>query len=76
MTIEQFGRGIRQYFHADPDKFLFKDVLIAFGDVMLDIIYFDDWLKEQEGYDDCKSIRENVEAMYGEGAAKFVERVL
>ena len=73
MTIGQFENGIRQYFHADPSKFLWNEALIAFGEIMIDIIYLDEFLQERQDYDPEKSIHDNLIYMYGEEAAKFVE---
>lgn len=75
-SIGQFGNGIRQYFHTKPDKFLWKEGLLAFGKIMIDLMYLDDWLMQQPSYNPDASIRDNVAKMYGEDAARWVESVM
>lgn len=76
MTIGQFDNGIRQHFGADPNKFLWRDGLLMFGKIMIDLMYLDDWLMQQPSYDPDASIRDNVAKMYGEDAARWVESAM
>lgn len=76
ISIGQFGNGIRQHFRTKPDKFLWKQGLLIYGKIMIDIFYFEDWLAQHSRYDADKSIRENIVNLYGEEAARWVESVL
>lgn len=76
ISIGQFGNGIRQYLHTKPDKFLWKQGLLIFGKIMIDLMYLEQWLEESPSYDPDQSIRDNVVRMYGEDAARFIESVM
>lgn len=36
MSIGELGNGVRRYFHANPDRWLWRDGLLAFGKIMID----------------------------------------
>lgn len=76
MTIGQFGNGIRQYFHADPQPFLWIYGLIIFHRIMIDTLYLDEWLSNKPNYNPDLSMRDNITNMYGENAAEWVETTL
>lgn len=76
MTIGQFGNGIRRYFHADPQPFLWIYGLIIFHQITIDVLYLEKWLSEKPNYNPNGSIRDNITAMYGNEAAAWVETIL
>lgn len=76
MTIGQFGNGIRQYFHADPQPFLWVYGLIIFKRVMIDVLYLEEWLSDKPNYNPDNSLQQNITNIFGESAAKWVEATL
>lgn len=74
MNIGELGNGVRRYFHAKPDKWLWRDGLLAFGKVMIDIFYVEDFVSQHQEYNENESLQENITRIYGKEAADFVER--
>lgn len=74
MSIGELGNGVRQYFYTKPDKWLWKEGLIIFGKVMIDVMYVEEFMRQHKDYDEDESIQENIIRIYGKDAADFVER--
>ena len=74
MNIGELGNGVRCYFHTKPDKWLWRDGLLVFGKVMIDIFYVEDFISLHKDYDENESLQENITRIYGKEAARFVEQ--
>ena len=74
MNIGELGNGVRRYFHTKPDKWLWRDGLLVFGKVMIDIFYVEDFVSLHKDYDENESLQENITRIYGKEAARFVEQ--
>ena len=75
MTIQQFHKGLQNYFKIkNPNSYLEK-CLLPFRIVTIDLLKFDDWLHDQIGnYEKCgMNMQEAITANYGKDAACWVK---
>lgn len=74
MNIGELGNGVRRYFHDKPDRWLWREGLLAFGKVMIDIFHVEDFVSQHQEYNENESLQENITRIYGKDAARFIEK--
>lgn len=73
MTIGELGNGVRRYFNANPDRWLWREGLLVFGQIMIDIFHVEEFISKHKDYNENESLQDNIIRIYGRDAAHFVE---
>jgi len=63
-----------QTYFSTNDKFRDNLITLASGKYSLDVIEFDEWLKEEHGYNESRdgSMADFIKSTFGQKAAEFV----
>lgn len=73
--IAQVRREFNDIFKIPMQKFYDGLMSVACKSLQIDIVAFDEWLSGQKGYNDNKSIMDNLKKMYGAKAVTLIDNL-